>query len=447
MTTHASFGSYWRTASIAMTLALGAAVLPGCAHLTTYNKQVKLDGAHSLAIDVKQRVVFSQQRKNKDGVQIGVVTCAEPSPDALTVVSASLGGSLGLSAPQGNTTANLAAALSESGAFVGLRTQSIQLLRDAMYRLCEAYAAGAVDDNEYEGMQRRFQSTMMGLIAIEQLTRPVVAGQALLTSSAGAQGGAGAGDAQVQAAQGKLTEQRAKVTNAETAVDEKQTALKESRTKLSTEQARLKAAPDGEKASIGGEVETARLKVQQDELAVRGAIRDLERERKAQSEAQFSLQQAESKAVASTSGGGALGEISRATSDSSKHLAESVEKIVEEINASYMRDTCFNLYARMVYRQQNAHPLSRDSIATFGDLKKLCSELMTGQVAAEQRKDQLKLEKARLSIVEKQIELAKATKSQEVVVLEVEKRPVTPKAPKTKAKEPARAEAAPTEKK
>ena len=408
MNAHAESKVRWIETAASKCLAVGLTLLSGCAQLTTYNKQVTLDGTTSLAIDVKQRVVISQPRFNREGQRIGIVTCAEPSPDALTVVGVSLGGALGLSNAQSNTTANVAAALSENGAFVGLRTQSIQLLRDAMYRLCESYAAGAVDDNEYEGMQRRFQSTMMGLIAIEQLTRPVVAGQALLVSTANAQGGAGAGDAQVQAAQGKVTEQRAKLTSAESAVDEKQTALKESRTRYSAEQARLKVAPDD--TAIAGDVEKARLQVQQDELSTRAALRDLERERKALSEMQFALQQAESKAVASASGGGALGDVARVSSDSSKHLAEAVQEIVEEINSSYMRDTCFNLYARMIYRQENAPALSSSSPARFADLAKLCTTLLTNRGVAEQQKHQAKLENVRLTLLEKQIELAKVTK-------------------------------------
>ena len=107
-------------------------------------------------MDVKQRVVFSQKRppdKDDKGDAKGnsaVMVCAEPSPDALTV----LGVSGGLSLNNGQSATNATADLSESGAFVGLRTQSIQLLRDAMYRLCEGYASGAVTDTDFAAMQR-----------------------------------------------------------------------------------------------------------------------------------------------------------------------------------------------------------------------------------------------------------------------------------------------------
>ena len=54
--------------------------------LTNYTRAVDLQGG-SIAIDVKQRVVFSQARQ-KTGETI---VCAEPSPDALTVIGASGG--------------------------------------------------------------------------------------------------------------------------------------------------------------------------------------------------------------------------------------------------------------------------------------------------------------------------------------------------------------------
>ena len=77
-------------------------------------------------MDVKQRVVFSQKRppdKDDKGDAKGnsaVMVCAEPSPDALTV----LGVSGGLSLNNGQSATNATADLSESGAFVGLRLNS-----------------------------------------------------------------------------------------------------------------------------------------------------------------------------------------------------------------------------------------------------------------------------------------------------------------------------------
>lgn len=107
---------------------------------------------HSLAIDAKQRVVFFTERDNYN------VVCAEPSPDALSALSSNFSSSF-----QNNSKAiaNLGSSISESASSIGLRTQSIQLLRDGMYRSCEAYAAGAIDKDEYNRQQRRYQNLML----------------------------------------------------------------------------------------------------------------------------------------------------------------------------------------------------------------------------------------------------------------------------------------------
>jgi hypothetical protein len=94
-------------------------------------------------------VVIFTQRPGQDGITI---TCAEPSPDALTALSTSVG----TSAETAKAIANLAISSVESAASIGLRTQSIQQLRDGMYWPCEAYAGGAMDDAEYNSQQRRY---------------------------------------------------------------------------------------------------------------------------------------------------------------------------------------------------------------------------------------------------------------------------------------------------
>lgn len=114
-------------------------------------------------IDVKQRAIIVVKRKDANAT----VVCAEPSPDALSAYAMQL-------ALEGSTPSQgelkLAASSQESAAYIGLRTQSIQLLRDAMYRNCEAYANGAIDEAQYGIASRRYQRSMVALLAIEQLT-------------------------------------------------------------------------------------------------------------------------------------------------------------------------------------------------------------------------------------------------------------------------------------
>jgi hypothetical protein len=82
------------------------------------------------------------------------------------------------------TAVNAEGGVSESAANIGLRTQSIQILRDGFYRLCEAYMNG-LSEEQYTIMLRRYQTNMVALLAIEQLTGAVKGGDAVISASAG----------------------------------------------------------------------------------------------------------------------------------------------------------------------------------------------------------------------------------------------------------------------
>ncbi|MBL0727162.1 hypothetical protein [Piscinibacter sp. HJYY11] len=326
----------------------------GCAHLTTYNKPVDLRSG-SLAIDVKQRVVFSQQTIGREGATSTVV-CAEPSPDALTVLGAS--GALSISALEKG--GNVGASLAETGAFVGLRTQSIQLLRDAMYRLCEGYAGGAISPPDYAAMQRRYQSTMMGLIAIEQLTRPVVAGQALLTNAASAQAGASAGDAAVDKAEAGVKSASDSSLAAKSETDKATARLEKAKgdvASLSKQLAMEKAKPKPDEAAIKSLVDqqpAADKEVRDAELALVDARRREAAADENLGRARAQLRDAQTRVVTSASGGGALAAVAQSTAASADSLTTGVTAIVEEINRSYTKDTCITLMVELARPQPAA---------------------------------------------------------------------------------------------
>lgn len=157
----------------------GCLFLSGCANFDSIYRPVDVNGK-AISLDAKQRVVISASVPNS------AMVCAEPSPDSLSAYGASLTGTLSKSPIE---QAQLAAALAEQVASIGLRTQSIQLMRDAMYRACEGYLSGGIAAGEFYSLQRRFQNMTVGLLAIEQLTGAVKAEQAALgTSSAAATG-------------------------------------------------------------------------------------------------------------------------------------------------------------------------------------------------------------------------------------------------------------------
>jgi len=146
------------------------AILCGCANFTHLTRTRNLDQSGFILIDAKQRAISSYQNVN----------CAEPSPDALSALAASQAANL--STPQGMT-AGHSLAIAEAAGSIGLRTQSIQLLRDFMFRVCESYQAGKISPFMVELLHRRFQTTMVSVLAIEQLTGAVRAPAIVLGGS------------------------------------------------------------------------------------------------------------------------------------------------------------------------------------------------------------------------------------------------------------------------
>lgn len=165
-----------------------ALALSGCANINTQSREFVGHQAAARTVDASQRAIFSVNKTfMKDGklTKSWTAFCAEPSPDTLVAYATSFG----LSATVAGKALDVAASQAQAAASIGLRTQTIQLLRDGMYRLCESYASGAIDDDDMAMLQRRYQNMMIGLLAIEQITGPVIARQVSLgTSSAAAIG-------------------------------------------------------------------------------------------------------------------------------------------------------------------------------------------------------------------------------------------------------------------
>ncbi len=167
-------------------LGLSVIALSACAsvgNLTAVNKKETLGtglngkGAApaGVFIDAEQRAVLSNTR----GEDMRVV-CAEPAPDALSAIAAQAG----VSVSDISNAVTAEGGVSEAAANIGLRTQTIQTLRDGFYRVCEAYMNG-LSEEQYSIMLRRFQTNMIALLAIEQLTGAVKGGDAVVSASAG----------------------------------------------------------------------------------------------------------------------------------------------------------------------------------------------------------------------------------------------------------------------
>lgn len=164
---------------------LSALSLSACAsigNMAAVNKKETLGAGFNskspagVFIDAEQRAVLSNPRTDKD---LRVV-CAEPAPDALSAIAAQAG----VSVSDISNAVSAEGGVSEAAANIGLRTQTIQTLRDGFYRVCEAYMNG-LSEEQYSIMLRRFQTNMIALLAIEQLTGAVKGGDAVVSASAG----------------------------------------------------------------------------------------------------------------------------------------------------------------------------------------------------------------------------------------------------------------------
>ena len=153
-------------------------ILSACANLNTIDRWTSLptskdSSGRAVHLDIQQRLLLV----NEFGRY-----CSEPSPDALAAYAAAIG--VGSSDPTSATSA--AASGQSSAASIGLRTQSITLMRDALFRMCEAFANDAVGPAQIAALLSRSQDLTAVILAVEQLTGAVAANQTTLVSSTGA---------------------------------------------------------------------------------------------------------------------------------------------------------------------------------------------------------------------------------------------------------------------
>lgn len=145
-----------------------AALLPmltyGCSSVIYRPFSLDTQPATSLSIDARQRFVLVTDKGGKNGNRR--VTCAEPSPDVFSAVAASATANANF----GQQSGQIAASMMERAAALGPRTQTIQLLRDGLYRSCEAYMNGIIDEAEYRRILVSYDEVMITTLAIDGLT-------------------------------------------------------------------------------------------------------------------------------------------------------------------------------------------------------------------------------------------------------------------------------------
>ena len=135
--------------------ALGLCAMLCACEQAQFLQAVEFSRSEILTTDAQSRGIVLQDRRMADprwdphggGAQI---FCAEPAPDTASAFASSFGASLAaqlaMAAP--DASAALSRATAEAVAQL-VRSNPVNILRDGLYRACEAYANGAITDEEY----------------------------------------------------------------------------------------------------------------------------------------------------------------------------------------------------------------------------------------------------------------------------------------------------------
>jgi hypothetical protein len=283
----------------------------------------------AIHLDAQQRLVF---------VKPGGRYCAEPSPDALSAYASSLG--LGVSAPSQGA-ASVANALQSSAGSIGLRTQSITLMREALYRMCEAYENGVIGPIQVSMLLGRSQDLTAVVLAVEQLTGAVAANQVTLG------GTAGAGSSASLLSEQKLLEAAKKDEDEKKAnLDAANKELEDAKKPISDKKAEVKTAEDAYKKAIAPDSKVE--KPEQDKLKA-----DFETK-------SDNLKQLESKVTA------AEGKVNtnQQLYDSSKKIREAIEKNKDSALTSAAANTSgVGNFSNTLVQRKELSPEATNSIA------------------------------------------------------------------------------------
>jgi hypothetical protein len=132
-----------------------------------------------LSVDAKQRLVLEGYVDNGKGGKQRMV-CTEPSPDALVAQAAQLAASANVPINGNTVGAKFAGSVAEQAGSIGVRTETIQVLRDGYFRLCEAALNGLIRKEEYQATLSFIDEFIVTVVAIEALGGKVVATPILL---------------------------------------------------------------------------------------------------------------------------------------------------------------------------------------------------------------------------------------------------------------------------
>ena len=359
-------------------------VLAGCANLDTVGRRTSLPdtGGKAIHLDAQQRLVVYNGKK----------FCAEPSPDALQAYAASLG--LGVSVPTQGA-GSLAGAQQSNAGSIGLRTQTITVMRDALYRMCEAYNNGVLGDVMVATLLGRSQDLTAVILAVEQLTGAVAADQVILTGSANASASASlissqqlldAAQKNEEAKQKAVDEATRERDNAKTALDTAKTA--EAQKKTAYDNLHAGDADDSNPETSAAKTEW--LNAQDDTKAAEGTLTQAEDKLKSREEqladakqvretVQSAKDAALTDAAAGTGGSGQFSPVvqrKQLSDAASKEIASAVQTMVTAVlEKSYAVESCMALLTSRNVVASRDKPLTK--------VEELCIRLVERGIEAE----------------------------------------------------------------
>lgn len=181
----------------------------------------------ALLTDAEQRIVVARPFSRIDHGRVvpKELLCAEPSPDVAKVFSKSFNFSGALSAVakaqeapvQGavNTSGAASAATAQALAQLTNRLATIQLLRDGLYRACEAYANGALSEVTYAVILSGYADTMVTLMSGELAAGNFGQSLAVIGTSASGTAASAANQASQDQAKAQASQEQLKTVRAD----------------------------------------------------------------------------------------------------------------------------------------------------------------------------------------------------------------------------------------
>lgn len=219
--------SLLRIMTFVIVLGLAGFAVAACDVFDPKFKTVSLDSetnansGSSIVTDAEQRMVLNVNPGNlsKTGLVDPLrIVCAEPSPDVAKALSTALSVSAGL-AGQGQGSVGFGTA--EGLVQLAERTVTVQVVREMMYRACEAYADGAITGTTQSMQWSRMGDLLATLVAVEVAGGEFGRTLGGISGEASAEGKAALGSvperkADLDAASNELTDARKEEAKAET---------------------------------------------------------------------------------------------------------------------------------------------------------------------------------------------------------------------------------------